>query len=156
MRTILIVHSDYALAENIARTLESNLECQTVIACRQKEGAAVLSNKHFDLIVTDTFSQHPYDQNSDRWRWLDLIHTIAPTTPILALTPYTRYYYTEYRWHGYLSLLSMPFKSDELIESSLRAIANKQNLVVQNIFADNPAAITSFENATIQFIEQLQ
>jgi DNA-binding NtrC family response regulator len=146
MRTILVVHSESAVAENIARTLEEELDCQTVIAYRQKEAIAVLINKTFDLIVTDTFSMRPYNAatgDGDRWRWIDNVKTIAEDTPILAITPYTRHYYGEYRWQDSLTLLSMPFKKDELIEAALRALANEKKIAPAKIYDNLEVSSTS-------------
>jgi DNA-binding NtrC family response regulator len=144
MRTILIIHSEMKVAETIARTLEEELDCQTVIAYRQKEAIGVLINKKFDLIVTDTFSIRPFNStktDGDRWRWLDNVRTIAEETPILAITPYTRHYYGEYRWQDSLTLLSSPFKRDELIEASLRALATEKKIATSKIYDNlNPSS----------------
>jgi CheY-like chemotaxis protein len=147
MRTILIVHNEPAVAENIARTLEEELDCQTVIAYRQKEAVAVINNKEFDLIITDTFSVRPYhasNADGDRWKWLDIVRTIAGETPLLAITPYTRHYYGEYRWQDSLTLLSMPFKRDDIIEASLRALATEKKIAVQKIYDNLSMVATAF------------
>ncbi len=112
MKRILIVDDDVTICKLVASILEE--EYEVTYATELDSARRVLTESRFDLIIADYYvgSSHNYQSN---WPLGELCRTIAPNTPIIALTGSDPSLQGVMKAGGARAIVSKPFDMYDLL-----------------------------------------
>jgi DNA-binding NtrC family response regulator len=139
---ILLIEDDTREAGSLARLLQTE-GYEVVVANRGDEGLSRAQAEHFDLVMTDL--RMP---GLDGLNILRQLHTAKPRLPILLMTAFgTTSDIIEATKHGAFEYLRKPFKMDEFLAVTAKAVASSrlmgEPVALQEAPADRDALVGS-------------
>jgi DNA-binding NtrC family response regulator len=119
---LLVVEDDLAICDLVRECLEAE-GYAVVTADGMEQAVAALTQRQFDLVLSDVIGEATPVPAVDRWRNLDRLRDLAGGAPTIIFTAHGGYDFAEFREHGFSDLLLKPFDLDDLVAVVQRNLA---------------------------------
>jgi CheY-like chemotaxis protein len=119
---LLVVEDDPAICDLVRECLEAE-GYAVVTADGMERAVAALTQRQFDLVLSDVIDKATPASDTDRWHNLDRLRTLAGGAPTIVFTAHGGHDFAEFREHGFSDLLLKPFDLDDLVAVVQRNLA---------------------------------